>query len=176
MTDLFTPLRRPQVNSDDTAQWVVVAVLAVIGLIALVLARQLLAPIDDLITSQACTAHGDQLSRPVDDYQRSNRFGLVGRTHGWCQFGPVEEPEADRAGAAPDQTAEEILTEAVEAGVLGATADQGSELRLGLDEMDPGALYRWLKVMGVVLQLGFVSFVVRFVGEPLLDRFVRSRR
>ena len=156
-------------NRQDTATWVVVAIMIAVGFFGLVLTRQVLAPVDDLITDQACSTHGDQLQRPVVAYERSNRFGLINRTYGSCVFGPVEIEELPEGVEAPEP-------DESDGPILGADADPEVQLVLGLDEIQPGPLYRTLKIMGVVLQLGAASVAVRLLGEPLLDRFIRSRR
>jgi hypothetical protein len=178
MTHLSSPAQGLAMDSQDSAKWAVVVVMVAVGLFALVTARQLLAPIDELVTSQACSTHGDKLQRPVIDYERSNRFGLFNRTHGSCLFGEVTVDEGLLAGEG-DATEQAVPVEPAPDGdtqILGADADPNAQLLLGLDEIDPGSLYRALKIMGVVLQLGAASLVVRLLGEPLLDRFVRSRR
>ena len=136
------------------------------------------APIDSLMTEQACNARGDKLSRPLIDHERSNRFALVDRSEGWCLFGPIElseddedigasevEPEAGSEEA--EGTVDETETEPV---------DEGDTLLMTLDEIEPGGLYRAGKIMGIVLQLGAASLAIRLIGDPLLDRFVRRRR
>ena len=59
--------------------------------------------------------------------------------------------------------------------LAGLDADPAAEVQIGLQEIDEGGLYRTVKIMGIVLQFGAASLAVRVVGEPILDRFVRSR-
>lgn len=47
-------------------------------------------PFDSLVTEQACRGHGEDIGRPLIDYERSNRFGLSNRTVGYCLLGPVD--------------------------------------------------------------------------------------
>lgn len=138
----------------NAATWTVVAILVVVGIASILFARQLIAPLDGLLTSQACSRHGDELSRPVVDYERSNRFGLRDRSDGWCLYGPIEVE------------GEDVDPADVEAGTV-------DTVQLTLAEVEPGGLYRVGKFMGIVLQLGAASFVVRALADPLLDLLVR---
>lgn len=155
MNQISSPPERPQLADLNAARWLSVGLLVAAGLVALFFARQLIAPLDGLLTSQACSAHGDELSRPVVEYERSNRFALQDRAEGWCLFGPIETAEGDAV----------------------ASEDVGSidTLQLTLDEIEPGGLYRVGKLMGIVLQFGAASFVVRALADPLLDLLVRRR-
>ncbi len=50
-------------------------------------------------------------------------------------------------------------------------------LSLTVQETEPGALYTWAKVVGILLQLGVVSTFIRLVTEPALEtyRFIAER-
>lgn len=163
-------------NNEDATKWIVVAVMVLVGLVALVIARQMIAPVDRLVTEQACSAHGDQLSRPVVDVERSNRFGLINRSHGWCLLGPVELEDEDADGTRSTPNASLVDADPTIEPLAGLDADPAAEVQIGLQEIDEGGLYRTVKIMGIVLQFGAASLAVRVVGEPILDRFVRSRR
>jgi len=181
MTQLLSPSQRPNMNSQDVAKWVVVGIMVFVGLVGLIMARQLIAPVDNFVTGQACADHGSELSRPAIEHERSNRFGLRNRSHGWCLFGPVVLEEEDADGAAADDGAAasggtDGETTEVEAPIAGFGADPAVQIQLTIDEIQPGSLYRIMKFMAVVLQLGIASIAVRVVGDPLLDRFVRSKR
>ncbi len=177
MTQTSFPVQGPKMNSQDAARWIVVAFMVLIGLVTLAMARQVIAPIDRFVTEQACATHGEDLGgRPVVEVERSNRFGLVNRSYGWCLLGPVElEDDEVVDGSASTVDSNLILDTWVEP-LAGAQADPTGEVQVDLQEIDPGGLYRALKAMGVVLQLGAASLAVRVLGEPILDRFVRSRR
>lgn len=151
-------------TTQNVVKWVVFVVLVAVGVVALVFARQLVAPLDGLLTSRACAVHGDELSRPVLEYERSNRFGLVDRSHGWCLYGPIELDDEDDVGAiaGDDVEATEPATDGIDT------------VQLTIAEIEPGGLYLMGKLMGIVVQLGAASVAVRTVAEPLLDRFVRS--
>lgn len=153
-------------TTQNVVKWVVFGFLVAVGVVALFFARQMIAPLDGLLTSRACSIHGDELSRPVVEHERSNRFGLVDRSHGWCLYGPIEledeEEDGDGAIVGDDVEAAEPATDGVDT------------VRLTIDEIEPGGLYAMGKLMGIVVQLGAASVAVRTVAEPLLDRFVRS--
>ena len=180
MIQSSTPTQGLQMNREDVAKWVVVSVLVLIGLVALIVTRQMIAPIDSFVTEQVCSGHGDKLSRPVIDHERSNRFGLVGRSHGWCLYGPVgvEGTEvANEVELADDELADdELAVDAAAVPLAGSTIDESANVQLSIEEIEPDGLYRTIKVMGIVLQLGAASVAVRALGDPLLDRFVRPRR
>ena len=175
MIQSSTPTQGLQMKREDVAKWVVVSVLVLIGLVALIVARQLIAPIDSFVTEQVCSVHGDKLSRPVIDNERSNRFGLVGRSHGWCLYGPVRVEVTEVANEV-EVADDELAVDAAAIALAGSTSDELANVQLSIVEIDPGGLYRTIKVMGIVLQLGAASVAVRALGDPLLDRFVRPRR
>ena len=173
MIQNLTPTWGLHMKRQDVAKWVVVGVLVSIGLIALIVARQVLAPIDRFVTEQTCSVHGDKMSRPVIDSERSNRLALVDRSRGWCLYGPVELEGTELAVV---EVTDDEMADADAVPLAGSTADESADLLLTLEEIQPGGLYRALKVMGIVLQLGAASVAVRAFGDPLLDRFGRPRR
>jgi hypothetical protein len=155
-------LARPPLNlNQDSARWVIVGVLAASALITIMLIRQVTGPLDGLLTQQVCSAHGTEIGRPVIGYERSRPFALIGRSEGTCLYGPPVAVEGD--DAEPDGTAVAVEDEPAAVG----------DLEIPLDEADPGGLYRASKVLAILLQLGAASAVVRFLADPLLDRFVR---
>lgn len=130
----------PSLNGNT--RWVVVGGLVVVGLLAMIVAGRVLAPLDGLLTKQVCANYGDQLGREVSSYERSNRVALLGRTSGSCTYAA---PEADPA-AGP--------------------------LTVPIPDADPSGLYGAAKVMLFVVKLGAASAAVRLLAEPLFDRFV----
>lgn len=48
---------------------------------------------------------------------------------------------------------------------------------MAIADTEPGALYRWAKAIGIILQLGIASIFVRIVTEPALEtyRFLTER-
>lgn len=124
------------------ARWVVVGGLVVAGLLAVMVAGWVLAPLDGLLTKQVCADYGDQLGREVASYERSNRVAVFGRTSGSCTYAaPAVDP------AAPPLT-------------------------LPISETDPNRLYGAVKVMLFVVKLGAASAAVRLLADPLFSRFV----
>ncbi len=177
MTQTSFPEQGLNMNSANATKWIVVVFMVLVGVVTLAMARQVIAPVDRFVTEQACAVHGDDLGgRPVVDVERSNRFGLRNRSYGWCLLGPVElESDVAADGSAFTANASPVADEAAEP-LAGAEVDPTVSVQVNLQDVDTGPLYRTLKVMGVVLQLGVASLAVRVLGEPILDRFVRSRR
>jgi hypothetical protein len=174
MTQTSFPRQGLNMENEDATKWIAVAAMVLVGLITLVVARQVIAPFDRLATEHACSIHGDELSRPVVDVERSNRFGLINRSYGWCLLGPVTLDDED--DTASDSTLGLDEGDPAAEPLAGSEADPTSEVQIDLREIEPGSLYRAAKIMGVLLQLGAASAAVRIVGEPILDRFVRSQR
>ena len=156
-------------SSQDAVKWVLVVFLVGVAITTLVVARGLIAPLDGLLTSRVCNVHGDEISREVIDYERSNRFGLVDRSHGWCLYGPLLELDENGDPIEGAEGAGETPTD----DPFTAETDQ---LLLTLDEIEPDGLYTLGKAIGIVLQLGAASLAVRVLGDPLLERFVRRNR
>lgn len=78
----------------DYARWVLAAGIAISALIVLVVARNtLVRPIDDLVTEQTCRNYGEEIQRPLIEYEQSNQFALTDRTDGFCLFGAGEGGE-----------------------------------------------------------------------------------
>lgn len=148
-------------RGDDIAKWIVVGVLAFAALVAFSIARQITNPLVGIATQQACSAHGEELSRPVTGYERARTFTLLNRTDGTCSYGPVTEVVGEGNVVVADDVAPQL-------------ADPGPEiLDVSLSDLEAGGLYRAVTLMAIVLQLGFASIVVRLLADPLLDRFVR---
>jgi hypothetical protein len=127
---------------NGNTRWVVVGGLVVAGLLAMMVAGWVLAPLDGLLTKQVCADYGDQLGREVVSYERSNRVAVFGRTSGSCTYAA---PEADPAAA--------LLT-------------------VSIPETDPSRLYGAVKVMLFIVKLGAASAAVRLLADPLFGRFV----
>ena len=152
-------MSRPQL---DQQALIVVGILAFAAVVGLFIARQLTSPFVGLATQQACSAHGDDLSRPVTGYEREKKLSLFDRTDGACFYGPI--------------TIEEGEEEAVVAGQpldAAAIAAEPQTLEVSLADFDDGGLYRAVRLMSTVLQLGAASVAIRLLADPLLDRFVR---
>lgn len=137
------PNRTGQGSADSgNTRWVVVGGLVVAGLLAMMVAGWVLAPVDGLLTKQVCARYGDQVGREVTSYERSNRLALIGRTSGSCTYAaPVEDPAA-------------------------------GPLTVPIPETDPSQLYGAVKVMLFIVKLGAASAAVRLLADPLFDRFV----
>ncbi len=129
-------------GDNGNTRWAVVGGLVVAGLLAMMVAGWVLAPLDGLLTKQVCASYGDQLGRDVTSYERSKRVALIGRTSGSCTYAA---PAADPA-AGP--------------------------LTVPIPETDPSQLYSAVKVMLFVVKLGAASAAVRLLADPLFDRFV----
>lgn len=174
MTQPSTGTPRFELTSKDLIKWTIVALLVVVGIVALMFTRRLIAPVDGFVTGQVCTTHGrDELSREALDHERSNRFSLIDRTDGYCVFGPVVEF---------DEEGEVVATIAVadDAGAAGAFEETEAPaaaietLQVSLADIDTGTFYRGMKIAFIILQLGAASAAVRLIADPLLDRFVRT--
>ncbi len=132
----------------DPGEWVVVLVLAVLAFVALSVARNaIVVPLDNLVAQQVCRSHGEEIGQPLVDSERANTFTLGEETEGFCQYGPGAGPEGEELPAA----------------------------RLTIAESTPSALYQVSKVIGVILQLGAASMVLRFLVDPVFE-FYRSVR
>jgi hypothetical protein len=97
-----TPTSSSSVTSDDAVKWVVILVLVFVALVAILITRRLVSPIDGLATQQVCNAHGDVISREPVSYERSNRIAVVGRSVGSCTFGPAEGATDDLVVPIPE--------------------------------------------------------------------------
>ena len=172
-TQRTLPFRPP------TATGVVVVIAVIlVGLVAMGFARRAIDPLDGVLTRRACAVVGDEVSRPVESVQASNRFAVTNRTEGWCWFGPVDvELAAERA----DELADDAVVELSPGAEILAAADPTGEVQLTVPQIEPGGLYRAGKWMLLLLQLGAASFAIRLVAEPikstgaLVDRLLGSR-
>ena len=160
-----------EMNGAQATKWLIVALLVVVAVMALLFARRLIAPVDDLLTQQACSTYGkDELSRESTGYERSNRFSLIDRTYGFCEFGPVVEYDEDGEVVQP------VIGEDTDGGDAAAEASAEASvdsLVVSLADIETSGFYRAAKILLAVLQLGAASAVVRLLADPLLDRFVR---
>ena len=165
-----------EMNGEQAAKWLIVAFLIVVAVVALLFARRLIAPVDGLITQQACSIYGeDELSRQSTGYETSNRFSLIDRTHGQCEFGPVVEFDEDGEVIDPvvDEDAADETVDA--AGSDDEDADVAADsLVVSLVDIETSGLYRAAKILFAILQLGAASAAVRLLADPLFDRFVRK--
>jgi hypothetical protein len=150
----------PDSDTENLAKWIIVGVLAVSALFTIMVTRQLTGPLDGLLTQQVCSAHGEEINRPVTGYERARRFVLTNRSEGACFNGAPIDEDSESDGATDEPVVEEDPTEI-------------DTLVVPLTEAEPGGLYRAGKLMALVLQLGAASAVVRFLADPLFDRFVR---
>jgi hypothetical protein len=144
------------------AKLIVAGILVFAAVAGLIIARQLTGPFVGLATQQACSSYGDELSRSVTGYEKERRLSLSGRTDGMCFYGAVtpEDGEEEAVVFGQTLTADEI-------------AGQPATLEISLAEFDTGGLYKAVRLMSAVLQLGAASVAVRLLADPLLDRFVR---
>lgn len=51
-------------------------------------------PLDRFVTEQLCEDHGEEISRELLGFERSNRFGLRNRSEGFCFYGEGPQGEA----------------------------------------------------------------------------------
>lgn len=165
--------KRPVITPPRPTTVVVVAIVILVGLVALVFARRAIEPLDRLLTSQACSVPGDEVFRPVEEVEASNRFALINRSQGWCLFGPVDEELAAEAAAELDD--DEEAAELSAAAQFLAAADSTAEVQMTIPEVEPGSFYRVGKWMGLLFQLGAASVAIRVVADPLFDRFTRNQ-
>lgn len=163
------------VTGERIAKWLTVGVLIVAAVAALMFARRLIAPIDGFVTQQACATHGREvLSREVIESEASNRFSLIDRTEGHCVFGPIVEFDEDgEIVEPPPPIAADGDADEAAAGVSQPQAERIETIQISFADFEPGRMYQAYKIMFIALQLGAASAAVRFLGDPLLDRFVR---
>lgn len=129
----------------DPVRVAIVAALLVVAVFVWSMARdRVVTPLDEMITEDACTTHGDEIGRALLDYERSNKFGLFNRSEGYCYYG--EGPNGE------------------------------TPITQTMAEVQPGALYRAGKWIGIIIQLGIVSIFLRLTIDPALDlyRYIRS--
>lgn len=142
-TDSKVSSPRPGANI-DYVRWVLIAGIAISSLIVLAVARNtLVRPFDSLVTEQACRSHGEEIQRPLIEFERSNRFAISDRTEGFCLYGP---------GEGGDGTARFTLEEVEPGSVYTMAKVAGIILQLGVTSIflrlvtDPAlALYRYLR-------------------------------
>ncbi len=79
----------------DFIKLFLVAVLLVLAVIVWSFGRnQIVRPLDNLLTERLCLDHGEEIERISTGYERSNRFGLVDRSEGYCFYGEGPNGEA----------------------------------------------------------------------------------
>lgn len=80
--------------SFDPFKLLIAIALGCLALMVLWIARNhVVRPFDNLVTEQVCRGHAEEIERTLIDFERSNRFGLINRTEGFCRFGPGSEGE-----------------------------------------------------------------------------------
>ncbi len=139
------PLERWASNVDPL-QVIVIAVLALLAFFVLFVARnQVVRPLDNLATEQQCRSYGETIEQPLTGWERSNRFGLLNRSEGFCSYGPGLEAEAS------------------------------GELTLAIADTEPSPLYTLGKFIGIALQFGILSIFLRLTVDPVLDLYSAVR-
>ncbi|MGH1490678.1 MAG: hypothetical protein ACRBK7_15030 [Acidimicrobiales bacterium] len=79
----------------DPFKLIVVGILAVLALFVWSIGRnQVVRPMDNLLTERLCLDHAEEIGRVSTGYERSNRFGLVDRSEGYCYYGEGPNGEA----------------------------------------------------------------------------------
>ncbi len=86
---LTAPRAAPE-SRDDAIRWVVVITLVLAALIAALITRKVVSPIDSLVTNRVCTSHGKAIGHTLVGYQRSNRLAIANRTAGTCTYAPAQ--------------------------------------------------------------------------------------
>lgn len=82
-------------NRLDPVKLVLVAALLVGALFVWDFARnRVIQPFDNVVTETLCITYGEEIGRTVIGYERSNRFGLVDRSEGYCFYGSGPDGEA----------------------------------------------------------------------------------
>ena len=161
-----------EMSNANIIKWVIVAVLVVAAIIAMSFARRMIGPLDNLVTSQACTLHGkEELSRESVGYEASNRFALTNRSDGFCEFGPVVEFDEDGDVVEPEPEAGEEEEASADSAAVPEVPEE--RLQVSLADIETGRFYGAMKIVFVLLQFGAASAAVRLLGDPLFDRFVR---
>ncbi|MFV0525868.1 MAG: hypothetical protein ACK5RL_15380 [Acidimicrobiales bacterium] len=165
-----TPARpdiRNQIANLDSARWTVIGILAVAALLAIALARVVTGPIENLATRQVCADFGEPLDRQVEGYERTKRFTLLGWTGGECTFGPSTVEPATSADGSVEAEVDAPFDEATAAALA---ADPTQPLTVPLGDVPKGGLYRIIRLMSFVLQIGAASSAVRVLAEPVAER------
>ena len=146
MTTSTEPDASPSISGHnfDYGRWLLIVGIAISALIVLVVARNtIVRPFDSLVTEQACRSFGEDIQRPLIEFQRSDRVTLTDRTDGFCFYG---------AGEGGDGTVRYTLEE-IEPGPMYTMAKIGGiVLQLGVASIflrlitDPAlGLYRYLR-------------------------------
>jgi hypothetical protein len=172
-----TPIKPPNVDMSREAvtRWLVIGFLVLVAFVALMFSRRLIQPMDNVLTQRECSTYGREVvSRESVDYEASNRFSLIDRTQGYCEFGPVVEFDEDGEVIEPELSEEAGAGADTAAAEGAAPADEPvATIQISLADMETTGFYRGTKWMFIALQIGAASAAVRIVADPLLDRFVR---
>ena len=97
MNAMTTPTepKSPRPALLDPLYWLAIGLLAVLTLLVWSVARdRVVEPFDQFVTDQHCFDKGQDFEREVVEVERSNRFGLVDRSEGFCSFGEGPDGEA----------------------------------------------------------------------------------
>ena len=79
----------------DPVQGVLVLILLGLAFVVWSVGRnQVVRPLDNLMTERLCLDHGEEIARTSTGYERSNRFGLIDRSEGYCFYGEGPDGEA----------------------------------------------------------------------------------
>ncbi len=89
------PLTATLLDRVDPIKIILVAALLVVAFFVWGEARErIVQPLDELVTERLCDTYGDEIERSVVGFERSNRFGLVNRSEGFCRYGTGPNGEA----------------------------------------------------------------------------------
>lgn len=89
------PNRSSLRNRIDPFQIIIVVIVLLLAVLLWSETRQrVVRPLDDLVTERLCITYGEEIEREVTGFERSNRFGLVDRSEGYCQYGDGPNGEA----------------------------------------------------------------------------------
>ncbi|MFV0258474.1 MAG: hypothetical protein ACK5PP_08520 [Acidimicrobiales bacterium] len=144
-----------------------IGILAASALLAIGLARIVTGPIENLATRQVCATFGEPLERPLDGYERTKRFTVLGWTGGECVFGPSATEPVTAADGADEAAVDAPFDEATTAALA---ADPTQPLTVPLGDVPKGGLYRIIRLMSFVLQIGAASSAIRVLAEPVAER------
>lgn len=79
----------------DPIKIVLVGILLMLAVVVWSIGRnQVVKPLDNLMTERLCLDHAEEIGRVSTGYERSNRFGLINRSEGYCFFGEGADGEA----------------------------------------------------------------------------------
>lgn len=89
------PLTQTVLDRIDPIKIILVAALLVVAVFVWGETRdRVIEPLDNIVTERLCITYGEEIERSVVGYERSNRFGLVNRSEGFCRYGEGVNGEA----------------------------------------------------------------------------------